>query len=429
MSKYSVLINALLSTLLFAWAGVGQAAVTLDKVLVVVNDEPITFSEYEARYRQEVLEKGLPRVSPGDAIHRSVVEALVNERIQAQEAIVRGITVADQDVEAGIREIAQKNNMSVGELGGFLAKDGITLEQFANNVRGQQLIRLLVEYAIKPRVRVSEQEVDSYLDAHESPTENMESYELSHLFVSIGNVDDAKIQSEKQNLEFIRNGILEGQPFGKAVKAYSDSNKENEGYLGWRKRSQLPRVFIKELQSMAPGDISEVIQEDNGFHILQLHNRKGGGELVEQKLVRHILVQPEKKRLTEEETLEYVNELSERIRQGEEFESLARLYSDDRQTMDEGGSLGWVRPSELGAVIGSTVLSLGENVVSAPIRSPYGFHLIEVMDTRERDISQDLAERNARQVLFERKTAQLYRNWLDSLKSAAFIEYLMDIDG
>ncbi len=411
------------------WAGANQAGIILDKVLAVVNDEPVTLSEYQIRYRQEVLEKGLPKVDSGGAIHKSVVESLVTERIQTQEAIARGITVTDQDIEAGIRDIASKNNMTIPQLGAFLGNDGITLNQFANNVRNQQLIRLLIEYAVKPRVRVSEQEVESYLDAHEElSSEGLESFELSHLFVSTDGIDEAQMQSELKNLEFIRDGLVKGQSFKEAVKAYSDSNKESDGYLGWRKRSQLPRVFIKELQSMAPGDISEIIQEDNGFHILHLHNREGGGELVHQKLVRHILVQPEKNGLNEEEALEYVTGLSERLVQGEKFTSLARLYSDDRKTMDDGGSIGWVRPKELGPVLQNAISTLMLNTVSKPIRSPYGFHLIEILDTRERDISHDLAEKNARQILFERKTAQLYRNWLDSLKSASFVEYLVDIE-
>ena len=168
--------------------------------------------------------------------------------------------------------------------------------------------------------------------------------------------------------------------------------------------------------------------ETNGLHIVKLHQKKGGGQLVEQRLVRHILIQPQRKQLTHSEAKQYTEGLRNQLIRGEDFEKLVRLHSNDRKTIEDGGILGWVNPGELGSVFDQALDRVGKNNLTPVIESPVGFHIMQYIDSRRRDLNYELAQNQAQTILFERKTAQLYRNWLDSLKSESFVEYLVEVN-
>ena len=273
---------------------------------------------------------------------------------------------------------------------------------------------------------VSDQEIDNYLINHDSGVASDEAYEISHLFVLIQNKSDDVIAGDRENLEFIRTRVLNGQPFEEAVSSYSDAAvKEDGGYLGWRTRDQLPDLFIRALKTMKPGanSVSEVLQSSNGLHLLKLHAKRGSGKIAKQQFIQHILIQPDGDN-NAEESLVIAEDLYQQLQQGESFEKLARIYSHDPQSRDNGGSLGWVTPGAIVPEFQQAAENLPLNTVSKPVRTQYGYHLIRVTDRREADISDDIATNQARQAIFRRKAEEIYGNWFKTVRNQAFVEYI-----
>ncbi len=398
--------------------------IAIDKVLVVVNEEAITLSEYQARHRREVLQKS-GEIAPFEGvIDRRILNRMIDDRIQAQIALRRGINLPPQAVERAITAMARQNGLSVQQLLARLQRDGIAPDQFRASIREQRLIRRLVDLLVNARVSVSEQEVENFLASHQELQASDEAYEISHLVISLAGKSEAEAQSELENLAHIRQGLREGRSFADSVRAFSDSpERQDGGYLGWRKIHQLPQLFVSALRQTEAGGVSEIIRSSNGLHLLKLHDHRRGGELVEQQRIRHILIRPGAE-LNEADAQELATQLQTRIAAGEDFSKLARAHSADQATGIAGGHLGWINPGDFPPPFERAVGALEVNEVSAPLRTQSGYHLVEVLERRRADISRELAAQRARQVIFRRKAAEFYDNWYGTIRDTAFIEYI-----
>lgn len=410
--------------LLISTVTVAQEA-EIDRVLAIVDSDVITLNDYRSRHRQERFEN--PQLPPFDGqVDPQVLERLVDELIQTTQAERRGLSVSSREVDEAVQFVASQNDLSVEQLVEQLESRGFTYADFRENMRKQQLIRKLIDAVANSRVVVSDQEIENYMKSHEELQTFDESYELSHLFVLTTEKSAEEAEADKENLEFIRTSILDGQDFAQAARSYSDaSENEDGGYLGWRSSDQLPELFLDALRDMSPDNnpVSSVLQSENGLHLLKLHARRGSGNMVEQQEIQHILLQPNEIN-TPEETLNLANELYQQIQEGESFEKLARLYSDDAQSRTRGGLLGWVNPGELAPPFEEAARRLQLNVVSEPVQTRYGFHLIKVLQRRQSDMSTELAVNQARQAIFQRKAAELYGTWLENVRQRTYIEYV-----
>lgn len=401
-------------------------AVALDEVIAIVNNEALTLSEYQARYQREQIQTHQTGQIPKE-INPEILNLLIDERIQSQAAQAAGISINSAEIDDALINMANQNNMSPKELLVELKTQGISEVQFFRSIEEQRLIQRLVDIAVNSRVTVSEQEVDYYLQAHKERYMPDEGYEISHLFVSTAGKSEAEIESELENVNHLHQGLLQGQSFSTAVENFSDGENQKEGgYLGWKTGEQLPELFLIVLRQTGVGDVTEVIKSANGFHILQLHAKKGNTKVVTQHLVRHILILPQRHNLTDEEAIEKLTDIADKINHAGDFEKFARLTSDDIDSASAGGSLGWVSPGDTAPLLEQAILNLPLNQLSNPVRSRFGYHLIEVLERREKDIGQDIMRKNARNELFKRKAAELYQNWFDRLRDGAYIEYLVN---
>ncbi|MDA7956086.1 MAG: peptidylprolyl isomerase [Gammaproteobacteria bacterium] len=411
------------------WLGAPAAAalaqaVAIDKVLVVVNEEPVMLSEYQARHQRESLQNAAALAPFDGSVDLRVLNSMIDDRIQAQMAARRGLRVSDEEVENAIAFIAEQNNSGAGDLLQMLSSRGITPSQFRASIREQQLIRRLVDVAVNARVVVSDREIENYLTSHSELLASEEAFEISHLFISLQDRPQSEAESELENLRHIRRALLAGRSFADSAREFSDSPSAKEGgYVGWRKAEQLPALFVEALRKMKDGAISQPLRGENGLHLLQLHERKASGNVVVQNFVRHIMIRSGAER-SPEEAAQFAAELRARILGGEDFETLARAHSDDAEGSVEGGRLGWVSPGELPQTLENAVRDLPLNQLSEPLRTGTSFHLLEVLGRRENDISRDLAAQRARRVIFRRKAAEFYDNWYGTIRDTAFIEYI-----
>jgi peptidyl-prolyl cis-trans isomerase SurA len=419
-------MRAVIAYLLFCFFSGSVLAQTLaiDKVLAIVDDEAITMSEYQTRHLQQQFENQSLSKFDGSVIPE-ILEVMIDERIQEKQARLRGLTVSQREIDGAVEFVAKQNNLTVDDLIAQLESDNFTYDQFRDSLERQQLLRKLADAVANSRVVISDQEVEDYIRSHSELQNSDESYEVSHLFVQTDGKTEQQIESEKENLAFIRNAIVEGQPFADAVKKFGDGDNEDGGYMGWRQTNQLPELFIDALRNLEPdnNNISAVLQSPAGLHILKLHGRRGSGQLVRQQLVQHILIQPDESN-TVEESAQKANEIFQQLQQGEAFEKLARLHSQDAQSRNDGGSLGWISPGTTLPRFENAATELPLNTVSKPVQTRYGFHLIKVLDRRETDIARAGAENKARQAIFVRKAADLYNNWFRNVRQRAFVEYI-----
>ena len=395
--------------------------IMIDKVLVVVNEEAITLSEYRARHKRLALQESEQLAPFYGNIEKRILDQMIDDRVLSQVARRRGVTFDAAEVQRTIAGIAQRNNLTAQQLFERLSEDGITEAEFRGEVREQQLIRRLVDIAVNARVTVSEDEVDEYLSRHSELLVDLEEqYEVSHLFVSIKNRELDAVQSEIDNLQHIRDSVVDGRSFEQSVRDFSDGqNKDGGGYLGWRKPEQLPQKFVDELRVIDVGAVTPVIQTDSGLHLLKLHARKANDQKVEQHRLRHILLLDD-----HDDTDQLAERLRARIAAGDDFAKIARTHSDDPASRNIGGHLGWGNVDDLSPQLRDAVRALEVNQVSAPLRSPSGYHLIEVIERRERNMGLDLASQRARRIIFQRKADELYNIWHDVLRDSAHIEYV-----
>ena len=407
---------------------VHAATTGLDKVIVVVNDEPIMLSEYRIRHQREQLRASEKVRSDLSGINPDILEALIDERLQAQAAFAQGITVSEQEVDQILNTMAAQNQLSLQQLFEELDGLGISPAEFRYSLAEQQLVRKVVDIAVNSRVTVSEQEVDYHLQAHKDIYARNEAYEISHLLMSVADKSETEVKEIENTIKEIHRSLISGQSFEEVVKNYSDGeNIEEGGYLGWLREGQLPELFVDALRKSSAGGYSDVLKSANGFHILKLHAKDGDQEIVTQQLLRHILIQPLRRNLTDEEAIEELTDIKQELMQGADFSRLARLNSDDPASAPEGGLLGWINPGEIAPQIEQISNTLELNQVSDPVRSRFGYHLIEVLDRREKDITHDLVRKDAEMEVFKRKAAELYQIWFDRLRDGAHIEYIAEI--
>ncbi|HEX9628292.1 MAG TPA: peptidylprolyl isomerase [Acidiferrobacterales bacterium] len=410
-------------------SGPDTVARDIDRILVIVNDDVIT--EIELNNRVEVIRKRISgqnmRAPSEDVLRKQVLEHLIVEHLQLQLARQAGIQIDTERLDQAIAGIARQNQMTPEQLYDALRRDGVAKTQFRDQIRDQILIQQLLEREINNRILVSESEVENFL-ANQGNGEEVE-YQLSHILIALPeSASPEAIQQARQRAEALRKQLTGGADFAQAAIANSQGQNALEGgQLGWKKPGQLPALFVDALKSLRAGDISEVLRSPNGFHILKLHEARGGGlpVSVTQTRIRHILIRPNEI-LSPDEARRRLMQLRERIENGEDFAALARSHSEDPGSASQGGDLGWVSPGQMVPEFERAADALKPGELSTPVRSAFGLHLIQVLERRERDVSSERDQASARQQIHARKADERYEQWVRQLRDEAYVEYRTD---
>jgi len=400
----------------------------LDRILVVVNDEVITQSELDSRLKDVERRIAAQNIQapPEDVLRKQVLERLILEHLQLQVAKQLNIQVSHARLDQALQNIAQQNHLSLPDLYKTLGKEGIEPAKFREQIRNQLVIHQLLDQEINDRITVSESEVDNFL-ANKDNREGGTEYNISHILIPIpDSATPDVIQKAKRKAEDLLKQLRAGGNFEQAAIANSQGENALEGgNLGWKKSGQLPQLFVDALKTMQPGDISNVLRSPNGFHILKLNARRGGNEVqtVTQTHVRHILIRTNEL-VTPQEARARLEQLRARIENGEDFAALAKANSQDPVSASNGGDLGWVSPGQLVPEFEKAMNALKINEISAPVQTPYGFHLIQVLGRRVKDVTSERNEASARQQIQARKADERYEQWMRQLRDEAYVEYL-----
>ncbi len=432
--KHSTLASAVAATLLSlsvvsSSTSFAQGRVVLvDRVVAVVNDEVITRFELNAQKRAVISQLKRQGVTPPpeSELDAQVLERFINERVQLQYAKENGIRADEEVVTAALQNIAAQNKMSMQQFSARLKEDGVSFEQFREELKNEIIINRVRDREVESRVVVTDNEIDGYLvtnkaQADKAPTE----YQLSHILILVPEqATPDQIEARRKRAEEALKQIKSGTPFGQVAAVFSDTNDAAQGgSLGWRQADRLPAVYSEAAEKLAVGANSEVLRSANGFHILRLQDKKTGvieKAIVEQNKARHILVRVNDL-VGEAEARAKIERLAERIKGGAKFEDIAKLGSEDT-TASRGGDLGWVSPGETVPEFEGAMQKAALNTVVGPVRSQFGFHLIEVTERRSQDVTADRTRQAARAAIRERKGDEAYQSWVREVRDRATIE-------
>ncbi len=397
----------------------------LDHIVAVVNDEVITRQELARRYDEVVhnLSRQNTPLPPRDVLEKQLLERMVTELALQQHARATGIRVDPTQVEHALQRIAAQNKLDMAGLQAALEKDGQSLDSMRNTIRNELLIARARERDVDNRISVSDAEIEGYLQTQAQQGVETE-YNFAHILVTVPeNASPEQIQARHARAEDIVAQLAKGADFAQMSASYSDaSNALQGGEFGWRASGKIPTLFADALKSMQPGQISPILRSSNGFHILKLIDKRGldATLTVTQTHARHILIKTNE--LTSEaDARNRLLQLKERIENGAKFEDMARLQSEDASA-SKGGDLGWINPGDTVPEFEKAMNALKPGQISDPIQTPFGWHLIQVLERRNQDVTQERQKLLARQAIRERKGDEAFQDWVRQIRDAAYVE-------
>jgi peptidyl-prolyl cis-trans isomerase SurA len=402
----------------------------IDRIVAVVNNEVITHYELQSRVRdslRELRRRGTPAPNVSE-LERQVLERMITERVQLQLARDTALRVDELDLDRTVTRIAEANKMSLAEFRRAFEKDGIPFERFREDLRNEVLLQRLREREVDNRISVAESEIETFMSEQKESKDVASELKISHILVRVPEqATPDQLLRLRGRAEEILKRLKEGADFGQVAATYSDAPDGLQGGdMGWRQRDHLPDLYLQAAADLQPGAVSAVLRSPAGFHVLKLVDRRSAeaAATVEQNRVRHILVRTNEV-VSEDEARRRLEQLRERIVNGADFGELARQHSDDGSAA-RNGDLGWIYPGDTVPDFERAVSDLSPNQVSQPVRSPFGWHLIQLLERRNADVSADRKRLEARKALRERKSDEAYQEWLRQLRDRAYVEYRLE---
>lgn len=407
-----------------------RPAMVLDRIVAVVNNDVITRNDLDERYRSvtaQLKQQGTPQ-PPRDVLEKQVLDRLVTNQVQLQLARETGLRVDDSDLDRALGRIAQENKLALPELRAALEKDGIPFPKFREDIRNEIILARLRQREVDNRIVVTEGEIDTFINAQQGQAGRGEEYNLSHILVTVPeNASPEQIQARRGRAEQALQELRSGADFRQVAAAFSDAPDALQGgLLGWRDGARLPTLFLDALKPLKAGETGPLLRSANGFHILRLNERRGAtaAVMVRQTHARHILIKTNEL-VPEAEARRRLDVLRERLDNKADFAALARLHSEDASGA-KGGDLGWLSPGDTVPEFEGAMNALELGQISVPVKTPFGWHIIQVIERRDEDMSRDRQRHAAQIALRARKSDESYQEWVRQLRDRAYIEYRLE---
>lgn len=419
------LVRSLLAGLLLSLSTTLMAAPqSLDRVVAVVDDDIIMETELlerTAAIRVRMRDQNTP-LPPTNVLMEQVLERMVVESIELQLAEKAGIRVNDNQLNETLANIARQNNMSTESFRETILKEGMSWPGLRDQIRRELTVNQLRQRRVGGRIQITDQDVNNFLNSEIAKTNLAPDYRLGHILIAIN--DNISPESAEETALLVYQKLAEGADFAAMAVQYSGGETAlSGGDLGWRKAAQLPTLFSDTVLDMKAGEVSTPIRSASGFHIIKVLELRGGTEqIVQQTKTRHILVKPNEIR-SEQETVKLINDIHDQLTADpEQFESLAKTYSDDPGSALQGGDLGWVNPGTMVPEFEQRMQQAKIGAVSEPFRSDFGWHVLQVTERRSQDMSEEFRRGRARQMLQKRRFDEELDGWLREIRQNAYVE-------
>jgi peptidyl-prolyl cis-trans isomerase SurA len=404
----------------------------LDRVVAVVNNDVITANELALRVQageRQLRRQGI-ELPPGDVLAKQVLERMIVDRALVQTAVSQGVRVEDAQVDVAFAQVAEQNKLNAGQLRAQLERDGVSILVFREQLRNELLIGRLREREVDSRIQITETDIDAFLAEQKQASAGPAALNIAQILLRVPEgASSEQIDRQRRRGEDLLQQLRKGADFARLAAAYSDSAEAMRGgELGMRPVDRLPLLFVEAVAKLAPGQVSDLVRSPNGFHLLKLIDKQDSGfnkmtsAPVVQTRVRHILIRPSEL-ISEPEVLRRLQQIREQVIAGQaSFPDMARQYSIDGSA-GRGGDLGWIYPGDTVPQFEQAMMALQPGTISQPVRSDFGFHLIEVLERRTDAASPERVRAAARQAIRERRTEEAFQDWIRQVRDRAYVEY------
>ena len=402
----------------------------LDRIVAIVEDDVVLERELdnEVAVIANKLRGNNVTIPPEFILKKQVLERMIVDKLQRQLAARSGIQVSEETLRNSVAEIASRNNMSVEAFKQELISQGMDFKAFEDNLRNEVIINQLRGREIGARVKVTDAEVEHYMETQNKAGSNNNQYHLGHILISVSEGASASsIQKAREKAEQTVIELRGGKDFREtAISVSNDDNALKGGDLGWRNIGQIPTLFTDTVTTMKQGDVSDPIRSPSGFHIIKMLETEGSAKhIVTKTQVRHILIKTNEL-VDDTEAQKRLLALKDRIRDGDDFATLARAHSDDKGSAVNGGSLDWVGPGALVPQFEEAMNKLGINEISPPVQTQFGWHVIQVLGRQNQDNSSQFKKDRIRDEIRKRKIEEETELWLHRLRDEAYVEIDLD---
>ncbi|MCE3253211.1 MAG: molecular chaperone SurA [Cellvibrio sp.] len=401
-------------------------AVSLDRVVAIVDKDVVLESELNGR-KASVLERlqgQYQQLPPEDVLNKQILEQLILERIELAMAERYEIKVDEAEIDEAIGRVLQKNQITLAQLEVDLKKQGLTLDGLRTQMRNELTISHLQQGVVNSRIKVTDQDINNFLSSSDGKYATSPDFHIGHILISVSSSADADAiaAAEKQANEIYQK-LQSGSDFSQMAITYSNDQAALQGGdIGWRKLAQLPELFGNQMADLAVGQVSKPFRSGAGFHILKNIDQRGGGEqLIEQTHARHILVKTSEI-MDDAQAREKLLGLKARIEKGEDFAVLAREHSEDTGSMLSGGDLGWSTPGMFVPEFEEAMKNTPIGSICRPFKSQFGWHILQVIERRQEDMSDKMKRNQAANVLRSRRFDEEFQLWLTQIREEAYVE-------
>lgn len=427
-AKYLMLIWAVIGFFIASYSKIlhAQDAETLDKVVAIVNEDIVTESELNTQMdliRKQLASKSV-KLPPDDIFRKQVLQHLIDVDIQLQLAKTYGITVDSTELDAAIDKVAADNGFTLTKLREELSKQGMSWEMYRDNFKKEMIIARMQQNAVGRDIDVTSQQVEDYILKSAKQEKENQIYHVQNIVIPISEEPTTQeLTRAQKKAQRLLAKIKQGENFSTlAISESSDEYALEGGDLGDRHLAELPDVFANQVVKMKPGEVVGPIRTSNGFQIIKLvsSSQASSEHKVTKTHVRHILLKQDVS-MTTEEALKQVNSLYEQLKSGKDFALMAKQYSLDPASAAKGGDLGWVVPDELVKPFAEAMEKLPPHTISKPVKSQFGWHLIEVLERKTIDDSEAYKRQQVRMFLYQRKFGEAVQNWQQHIRAQSYI--------
>jgi len=417
--KLKVLCLALISQLVFSDISF------IDRVAVIVDEGIILESEVNKALDIAItnLKENNAQIPPKEFLFERVLEAMIIDEILLQKGEQFGVRISDQELNEILSDIAKRDGLSIKEFKEKLEKEGESFKSFRQSIKNEFIKRRVQSGLVRPKIVISEKEIQNYIDSSEGENLISTEYKIDQILIKVPSGSDEKSSDDYKNKALeITKKIKDGLSFEDAINKYSDlKDADDFGGLYWKKKSEIPSLFEKKIRNMNKGEVSSPIRSGAGFHIIKLSDLRGDTIQIEkQSLVQHILIETSEIR-SPKQAEDLINNLFERAKE-EDFAILARIFSDDPGSKMDGGKLDWAPKGVYDVNFEKVMDEVEINEISKPFESAFGWHILKVLERREKNITEDIVRDKAYEVLFNRKFQEQLQNTLEEIRAEAFVD-------
>jgi peptidyl-prolyl cis-trans isomerase SurA len=400
----------------------------VDKVVAVVNDGVVLQSELDAEVERISvrLRDQKTELPPRSVLRKQVLERLVVQELELQRAERLGLKVSDEMLNGALDDIASRNSIKFADLPAALEAQGVDYAAYRNEIRRDMTLQLLRQRDVVTHINVSPRELDQYIARQQNLPDESSEYNVSHILVAVPvAATPEQLAAKEARIKEVSEKLKAGQDFAQLAVTYSDSTTNIEGgSLGWRSGAQMPSIIAERIPKMHKGDVTDPIRTPSGFHLFKLNDTRGGTQqaVVSQVHARHILLRTNE--LEDDNTIrQRLEKIRERILAGEDFAAIASVTSQDPGSAAQGGDLGWSGPGTFVPEFEQQLDALNEKGITAPFKTKYGWHIVQLLGRRVHDATDDVRRNRAYAALRDSKAEEETELWLRKLRDDAFVEY------